>query len=85
MSSLEDLFCSVDDFCQRFQPQWQPQLLQSGLQTQKRSRQLCLSQIMTIVIAFHQQGYPTGLLHQARCRYWRKAFPDLVSYPRFIS
>ncbi|NBO32119.1 MAG: hypothetical protein EBV05_11140, partial [Cyanobacteria bacterium WB6_1B_304] len=58
-SSLEDLFCSVDDFCQCFEPQWQPQLLQSGLQTQKRSRQLYLSEIITIVIAFHQQGYPT--------------------------
>ena len=57
MSSLEDLFCSVDDFCQRFEPQLQPQLLQSGLQTQKRSQQLCLRETMTIVIAFHQQGY----------------------------
>ncbi|NJL56463.1 IS982 family transposase [bacterium] len=87
MSSLEDLFCSVDDFCQRFEPQWQQQLLQTGLQTRKRSRQLCLSEIMTIVIAFHQQGYRTFKDYYTKhvCRYWHKAFPHLVSYPRFIS
>jgi hypothetical protein len=30
MFSLEALFCSVDDFCQRFEPVWQQQLLSSA-------------------------------------------------------
>jgi hypothetical protein len=55
MFSLEELFCAVDDFCQTFEPHWQQQLLSHGLQTRNRARQLCLSEIMTLVIAFHQQ------------------------------
>lgn len=47
MFSLEELFCSVDDFCQRFEPVWQRQLLTSGLQERERERSLCLSEIMT--------------------------------------
>ncbi len=31
MSSLEALSCSVDDFCQQFEPLWQAQLLGQGL------------------------------------------------------
>ena len=36
---------------------------------------------------FSSTGLPhvQGLLHQTPCRYWHKAFPHLVSYPRFIS
>lgn len=87
MFSLEKLFCSVDDFCQTFEPLWQKQLLNHSLQTRDRSRRLCLSEIMTILIGFHQQRYRTFkdyyLSHV--CVYWRKAFPALVSYSRFVS
>lgn len=31
MFSLEELFCSADDFCNRFEPRWKRQLLSSGL------------------------------------------------------
>ena len=54
MSSLEELFCSVDDFCQEFEPRWQQHLLEDGLRRRSRTRQMCLSEIMTILIAFHQ-------------------------------
>ncbi len=86
MFSLEALFCSVDDFCQRFEPVWQRQLLTSGLQARERERSLCLSEIMTILIEFHQRSYRTFkhyYLEQV-CRYWQKAFPGLVSYSRFV-
>jgi hypothetical protein len=59
MLSLEELFCSVDDFCQSFEPQWQRQLLGHNLQIRKRKRSLCLSEVMTILIGFHQSYYPT--------------------------
>lgn len=87
MFSLEELFCAVDDFCQTFEPRWQEQLLSHGLQKRHRTRQLCLSEIMTIVIAFHQQRYRTfkDYYTQHVCLYWRPAFPALVSYSRFIS
>ncbi len=54
MLSLEELFCSVDDFCQTFEPQWKQQLLGFGLKLRNRQRSLSLSEIMTILIAFHQ-------------------------------
>ena len=86
MLSLESLFCHVDDFCQWFEPQWQKQLLGDGLQMRQRSRRLCLSEIMTILIAFHQSAYRNfkWFYTQLVCRYWRKAFPGLVSYNRFV-
>ena len=51
MSSLEELFCHVDDFCQAFEPVWHRQLLTHNLKTRQRERSLCLSEIMTILIA----------------------------------
>lgn len=56
MLSLEALFCDVDDFCRWFEPRWQQRLLGDGLQRRSRSRSLSLSEIMTILIAFHQSA-----------------------------
>ena len=66
---------------------WQRQLLSHGLQTRDRERRLCLSEIITILIAFHQQRYRTfkDYYTQHVCVYWRGAFPGLVSYQRFGS
>jgi hypothetical protein len=86
MFSLEDLFCSVDDFCQSFEGQWKQQLLGSGLQRRNRPRSLSLSESMTILIAFHQSGYRNfKTYYQAKVQTeWAEAFPGLVSYQRFI-
>lgn len=87
MSSLEELFCHVDDFCQAFEPQWKRQLLGNGLKTRNRQRSLGLSEIMTILIAFHQSHYrnfKSYYHHQVR-QYWSDAFPGLVSYSRFVT
>ena len=48
MTSLEELFCHVDDFCQRFEPEWQRQRLFN--QPGARRRILSLSTIITISI-----------------------------------
>lgn len=77
MSSLEELFCSVDDFCQAFEPQWKCQLLGNGLKTRNRRRSLGLSEIMTILIAFHQSHYrnfKSYYQHHVH-QYWADAFP----------
>ena len=86
MMSLEDLFCCVDDFCQIFEPYWERQLLGNGLQQRKRSRSLCLSEIMTILIAFHQSSYRNfkAYYQQKVQQDWQQAFPALVSYQRFV-
>lgn len=86
MISLEELFCSVDDFCQGFEPQWKQQLLGFGLQQRKRQRSLSLSEIMTILIAFHQSCYRNfKTYYQQKVQtQWAGDFPGLVSYQRFI-
>ena len=87
MISLEELFCHVDDFCQVFEPTWHQQLLSHGLQTRQRPRSMSLSEIMTLLIAFHQSHYRTFkhyYLHHVS-QHWKSAFPHLVTYPRFVS
>jgi hypothetical protein len=54
--SLTELFCHVDDFCQQFVPVWQREQLSSGKQ-RRRAGNLCLSEIMTFLIHFHQSHY----------------------------
>ena len=86
MISLEELFCSVDDFCQVFEPLWHKQLIGNGLKHRQRHRQLCLSEIMTIVIAFHQSHYRNFKAYYLEkvTDEWHQAFPKLVSYQRFV-
>src|SRR4028119_1887364 len=85
MFSLEDLFCSVDDFCQQCEPIWHNQLLDNGLAHRKRARSLCLSEIMTILISFHQWSYRNFKAYylEKRQTQWQNAFPGLGSYGRF--
>jgi hypothetical protein len=57
MFSLEDLFCHIDDFCQQFDPWWKRRLLDGGAYRRVRRRSLSLSEIMTILVRFHQSSY----------------------------
>ena len=85
MSSLEALFCDIDDFCIEFEPKWETQLLAQGQKTRRRARKLRLSEMMTILVAFHQNHYRNFkhyYLNQVVV-HWRKAFPELPSYQRF--
>jgi len=86
MLSLEKLFCSVDDFCQIFEPRWEQQLLSHNLKKRKRSRILCLSEIMTIVIGFHQSCYRNFKTYYVGigAKRLQAYFPRLVSYNRFV-
>lgn len=86
MFSLEALFCSVDDFCQGFEPPWKRQLLGFGLKQRNRLRSLRLSEIMTILIGFHQSCYRNfKTYYQEKVQAeWVTEFPGIVSYPRFI-
>jgi len=86
MSSLEALFWEVDDFCREFEPHWQKQLLGCGVKTRQRPRCMSLSEILTILISFHQEGYRhfKGYYTKKVCQDWASAFPKRVSYQRFI-
>ncbi len=84
---MTQIFCEVDDFCQYFERQWEQQAQLPKLNSARCSRtRMCLSEVMTIVIGFHGSGYRTfkdfytlQVLPQ-----WRSAFPNLVSYTRFV-
>ena len=86
MNSLEALFCHIDDFCQVFEPRWQATLLDNGLKRRRRERALSRSEIMTILVSFHQQSYRNfkHFYQKHVCRYWASAFPKLPSYQRFV-
>jgi hypothetical protein len=86
MFSLEALFCHVDDFCKAFEAQWHQRLLINGGIKRNRAKSLCLSEIMTILIAFHQNHYRNFkyfYLNYVK-QHWSCAFPGLPSYQRFI-
>lgn len=86
MDSLLELFCDVDDFCQAFLPSWEQKLITSSQKQRQRARSLTVSEIMTILIAFHQSHYrdfKAYYLEQV-LKYWHGEFPGLVSYTRFV-
>ncbi len=83
-----DLLCSVDEFWQGFGPHWQPHLLTAGQRQRLRRTALHPSEILTIVvIAFHQSHYRTFKAYATAhvLSHWRAAFPQLVSYQRFVA
>lgn len=84
---ITQVFCQVDDFCKQFEQQWQHQPQLPSMSGEKRSRsRLRLSEVMTIVIAFHGSGFRTFKDFYTLCvlPHWSKAFPRLVSYNRFV-
>ena len=84
--SLLELFCDVDDFCLEFEPKWQAHLLGSGIKCRNRQGGLCLSEIMTILIHFHQSRYRDFKSYYTRHvqEHLSREFPGLVSYQRFV-
>ena len=82
------LFCEIDDFFLAHE-RWQATHClpkDTPPETRGRPRQLHSSEVMTILIAFHQSGYRTFKHFYQRyvCVHWRAAFPNLVSYTRFV-
>lgn len=84
--SLLELFCHVDTFCQAFLPQWDQELRTHGQRVRHRSGRLAMSELMTIVIYFHQsrfRDFKTYYLAYVRGHLQRE-FPNAVSYQRFV-
>jgi hypothetical protein len=82
--SILELFCDVDDFCQEFaQPQVWPQL---GRGKRGPQPSLSLSEVMTIMVHFHQSHYRTFKAYYLDhvLQHLRAEFPGLVSYTRFV-
>jgi hypothetical protein len=83
--SLLELCVDVDDFCQAFK---RDNVKQLSAQTGRRVRhsELWDSEIMTIVIHFHQSGYRTFKAYYTKSGqvHLRRECPHLVSYTRFV-
>ena len=85
--NLLELFCHVDDFCQTFKQQRSQQpALPVATRTRDRALQMQPSEIMTLLILFHQQRYrdfKTFYTQHVQV-HLRSEFPTAPSYTRFI-
>ena len=86
MNNLDAIYVDVDDFCLLFEPAWQKHLLDTGEKQRLKPSRLSTSEVMTILVAFHQSGYRDFKTYYTTfvCQYWRHYFPDLVSYTRML-
>jgi transposase len=84
--SLLELFCHVDDFWRAFAPAWKQTLLHSGQIKRVRRGQLAESEIMTILIHFHQSHYRDfkAFYTEHVLAHLRSDFPGPFRYSRFV-
>jgi hypothetical protein len=70
----------------KFELAYNKRLLEDGTRKRMRKSTLCLSEVMTIIIWFHRSGYRTFKDYYTKevSTHLRWAFPDLVSYNRFV-
>lgn len=83
--NLLELYCHVDDFCLWFLPILDNQLLKVG--GRNRSGRMSTSEIMTILIHFHQSGYRNFKRYYQEYveKNLQDEFPEVVSYTRFVA
>jgi hypothetical protein len=88
---LVEIFCSVDDFCVHFENYCKSVLMAQDYEHINEfhvcsSKNLALSEIMTIVIYFHLSHYRNFKHYyiQHVCGVLKPLFPKVVSYNRFV-
>ena len=81
------IFCEIDDFCTRFDSQIAEYLLDAGKRLPTREPGLCVSEMMTIIVHFHQSGFRNAKTYYMDyvCVHLKGDFPQLVSYTRFVA
>ena len=86
--SIVSLFCEIHDFFMMYETHLSRHCLpsQATFETRGRQRKLHASEVMTLLIAFHQSNYRTlkHFYEKHVCVYWHSEFPNLVSYTRFV-
>src|SRR5262245_2585441 len=84
--SLLELFCSVDDFWKANVQHWSGPLLAGSSKRRNRAGVLHPSEIMTILIHFHQSHFRDFKAYYTQYvqAYLHSEFPKLVSYNRFV-
>ena len=87
MIDVTTLFCKVDDFCIGYEAEIKKKILENNQIKRDRANNMSISEMMTIIILFHQSGFRnfkifyTGYVEQ----YLKSAFPKLLSYTRFVA
>lgn len=82
---LVALYCSVDDFWKLFKKDWDQHLIESGASRRGPKPEMSFSEMMTIIILFHQSNYRTFKHFYAYVsNHLRKDFNHLISYSRFV-
>ncbi|WPX98840.1 IS982 family transposase domain protein [Candidatus Megaera polyxenophila] len=82
----DSLFCFVDDFYKGFEPWYKKSLLTCGAKKRNRECKMSLSEIITILIAFHQSGMACfKYFYLELIRDYRNLFNYLVHYDRFVA
>ena len=81
---LTKIFYEIDNFCKDFMPNFQKKLISNNKKV--NSSKLSESEIMTIIVFFHISGYRTFKDYYIKyvSKRLNKAFPNLVSYNRFV-
>jgi Transposase DDE domain len=84
--NLLELFCHVDDFCQTLKLEHPENALPNTKNTRNRSLCMTTSEIMTILIYFHQERHRDFKTYftQHVSTHLHCEFPTLPSYNRFI-
>lgn len=83
--SLLELYCHVDDFWKIYEPIWKRKLLMDG-QKRYRACQMSMSEMITLVVHFHQKRYRDFKTYYTTyvMEYLQGEFPRLLSYNRFV-
>lgn len=85
MLSVEELYCRVDDFVIEMKKQINEQQVGQP-ENRGRPRKMSLSEVMTILIMFHTEGYrdfKTFYLGYV-CQHLRTEFPNRLRYNSFV-
>ncbi len=86
--SIVSLFCQIHDFFMMYETHLSTHCLPSQTPSERRERRRSLhaSEVMTLLVAFHQSNYRTlkHFYEKHVCLYWCSEFPNLVSYARFV-
>lgn len=85
MMDVTELYCTIDDFWKSFKQEWEKHLVSSGKARRGPEPELSLAEMMTIIILFHQSNYRTFKHFYSYINsYFKKEFPKLISYDRFV-
>ena len=80
------IFCSIDDFCNVFEPALKRKQLSDNKKKRNRKSKMSTSEILTITVLFHLSGMRTFkhfYLFYVQ-KHLQKDFPKTVSYNRFV-